>query len=154
VPEAIAVGPDGKLAVIRLTTEGPPTQEDPALLLRPGEAPIALAPWATLELDGGAACTAMQGHRALIQTTIPWLSLGAVDESFLRDRTALIRVRWSPSLVCLEAMELPFGSHELPNGGQADSYIAATFGKDASAGQLMVAEGAELREPRSCKRNK
>ena len=65
-----------------------------------------------------------------------------------------MRVRWSTSLVCLEAFELPFGSHELPNGNQGDSYIAATFGKDASAGQVMVAEGAELREPRICKRSK
>lgn len=154
VPDAIAVGPDGKLAVIRLTMEGPPTKEDPALLLRPDEAPVALAPWEKIELDGSGACTAMQGHRALIQTTTPWLSLGVGDDSFLRDRPALMRVRWSPTLVCLEAVELPFGSHELPNGNQGDSYIAATFGKDASAGQLMVAEGAELREPRSCKRNK
>jgi hypothetical protein len=149
--DALALGTDGKIGLIRLTMQGPPTKEDPALLLRAGEPPSALAPWSTLELDGSAACASMQGFRAVIQTVSPWLSLGGAADPFGRERLSSMRVRWSASLVCLEAVELAFGSHELPNGSQGDSYIAATFGKEPSAGQVMVAEGAELREPRSCK---
>jgi len=154
LPDVLAMGPDGTLAVIRITTDSPPSKEDPALLLRSGEAPQPLAPWSTLEVEGSPACASMQGHRALIQTAAPWLSLGLTAESFGRERPGLLRVRWNATQVCLEAVELPFGAHELPNGSQAGSYIAARFGKDAAAGHVMIAEGAALFEPRTCKRLK
>lgn len=147
-PDALAIGPDAKLAVIRVTTRHPPTAEQPALLLRPGEPPVALAPWSTVAAGGTPPCEGMQGHRAVIVTTEPWLDLGGGEEPFA-DRVGFALVRWSTDRVCLDAIELPAHGFDLASG-TVDSYMAVRFGKDAGAGHLLVAEGAELREPRSC----
>lgn len=147
--DALAMGPDGKLAVLRFTTDAPPSREDPALLMKPGEAVEALAPWSTVQLDGSPACENMTGYRAIITPATPWMTAGVAAETWGRLQPTYLRVRWSTTLVCVEAIEVAHGMQEVVQQ-QADSYIAARFGKDAGAAQLMVAEGGELREPRTC----
>lgn len=147
--DALAIGPDNKLAVLRFTTDGPPTREDPPLLLKPGEPVQALAPWSTLELDGSPACENAPGYRAIVTPSTPWLTAGLAAETWGRVLPSYLRVRWSTSIVCVEAIEVALGLQEVAQQ-QADSYIAARFGKGGGAGHVMVAEGGELREPRNC----
>lgn len=150
-PDALALGPDGKLGVIRMPTLAPPTKEDPALLLRPNAAPIALAPWSTLDVDGSPACENMTGHRAVLQLRNAWVTPGSALETWGREVPSFLRVRWSATQVCLEAIEVMAGFEEQPNMGVTfDSYMVARFGKEPSAGVVLVGEGAELREPRTC----
>lgn len=148
--DALALGPDNKVGVIRFQGDGPPSKDDPALLLRPNEAPVALAPWSTLELDGSPACAAMTGHRAIVQLRLPWLTPGLTNESWGREVPSHLRVRWSSTQVCLEAAELHASQHQAQNGMAYDVAMVARFGKEPSAGLVLVGEGAELREPRTC----
>ncbi|MBK8943294.1 MAG: hypothetical protein IPM79_38265 [Polyangiaceae bacterium] len=148
--DALALGPDNKLGVIRIQGSGPPTKDDPALLLRPNEAPVALAPWSALELDGSAACASMTGHRAIVQLRGPWLTPGMTADVWGREIPSYLRVRWSATQVCLEAAEVHAVSHQSGNGTSYDVALVARFGKDAGAGLVLVGEGAELREPRTC----
>lgn len=146
-PDALARGADGKLGIIRLPTEGPPTKSDPALLLRPGEAPVALAPWSTLEIDGSASCEGMSGHRAILTLSKPWLSVGQLPQDY-RDHPSLVLVRWSETQLCVEAVETFHASRGADARG--DAAIVARFGKNAGASELMIFEGMESKEPRSC----
>jgi hypothetical protein len=148
--DSLAIADDGKLSVLRVLSRGAPTAHHPALLLSPGAAPTALAPWSTLEDASSAACSSMQGGvHAVVVSREPWVRLGTfpADGS---DRLSIAKVRWSRERVCLDALEVPAVVHDLPEGTQVESYVAARFGKDASAGHVMIAAGAELREPRSC----
>ncbi|MFO0552974.1 MAG: hypothetical protein U0271_31595 [Polyangiaceae bacterium] len=148
-PDVLALGTDGKVALVRLVSELPPTDEDPALLVRPNEAPVALAPWSKLDVDGSPACATMTGYHMVLASTTPWVDVGAANNTF-SGLPAYYLLRWSETALCLEAAEVPFGSLDLPNGNQGESYIVMRFGKDGGAGHVMVAEGAELREPRTC----
>lgn len=147
-PDALAVGPDGDLATIRVPTSSPPTAEAPALLLRPNAAPVALAPWSTVAVAGAGPCETMKGYRAVIVTPEPWLRLGAADD-LESQRLGFALVRWSAERVCLDAVEVPAHSFDL-DIGTVESYMAARFGKEGGAAHLFVAEGATLLEPRTC----
>lgn len=147
-PDALAIGPDGKVGVIRVPARYAPTAEQPAVLLTKGEAPVVLAPWSTAVADGAPGCEGANGHRAVIGMPTSWFRLGVVDPGS-SERIAFARVRWSKERVCVEAVELPAHQYDLPNG-QAGSYVVARFGKDAAAMHVFFSLGAELREPRSC----
>jgi hypothetical protein len=146
-PDALAIAADGKLAVIRVPTRTPPTAESPALLLRPGALPAPLAPWSTALPDGSPGCESTTGWRAVIATAEPWIETGTPTD--VSERVSFARVRWSTDRVCIEAVEVHANVYDLSNI-QAASYVVARFGKEAAAGHLFVAEGAELREPRAC----
>lgn len=146
-PDALALGPGGSLAVVRIPSATPPTKESPAYLLRPGQEPIALAPWATVQPADSAPCADGKGYRAIVTSRRSWLATEAGQAE--EDHLFLARVRWSEERVCLEAVEAGAIAHDLPTGS-ADSYFVARFGKDAGAGHVLVASGAELREPRAC----
>lgn len=150
--DTLAIGPDAELGVLRVRTDGPPTKEDPAILIRPGKSNLALAPWSTLAADGSAACATAPGFRAVISTRAPWIDALSRTSDGFAERPALLLVRWSAERVCLEAAEVPYLSQTLPANTTADSVLVVRFGKDAPAAgaQVLVAEGAELREPRSC----
>jgi hypothetical protein len=145
--DSLARGADGSFAVVRVPTAYPPTREDPAFLLRPGAPPVALAPWSTIVADGTPPCEGMRGHRMIVQTRQSWLATGPVTD--LAETIMLARVRWNEERVCLEAVEAHALTHTL-DFGTFDSTMVARFGKDAAGGHVMVSEGAELREPRSC----
>ncbi len=150
--DTLAIGPDAELGVLRVRTDEPPTQENPAILIRPGKPNLALAAWSTLAADGSAECSAAQGFRAVISTKVPWLEALSLGTEGFSERPGLMLVRWSAERVCLEAVEIPYLSQTLPSTSSADSVLVARFGKDAPApgAQILIAEGAELREPRSC----
>ncbi|HWA78395.1 MAG TPA: hypothetical protein VG937_38935 [Polyangiaceae bacterium] len=132
-PEAIAVGPRGELAVLRMPSGATPaTADDPALLLTPSSEPIALASWSTLELASSPACLASHdGYRALIQTPESWLDAepGGADSAM----SAI--VRWSSSRVCLEAVEAPSGS------GPNRAHLVARFAGKNQGAALVTQEG-------------
>ena len=147
-PDALAVGPGGRLAVIRIPTLGPPTAQYPALLLRPDAPPVALAPWSTLAVEGSPECQGEEGYRAVVLTPSQWMHLGSRFE-YEGERLGAFSVRWNDQRVCLEAVELPasYGS----NDGDYYSYVVARFGDKPSAGRVFVGEGLEIREPLACK---
>lgn len=147
-PDALAIGPDGKLALIRVPSLHPPTADQPALLLRPQAPPTALAPWSTLAAAGTPACEGMTGHRAVVVMAEPWLTLGSAEATGA-SLVGFAQVRWNAERVCLDAVELPAHSFNLEIGA-IDSYMAVRFGKNAGAGHMFTAEGATLFEPRSC----
>lgn len=155
--DTVAVGPNRELVVLRVRTDAPPTADQPAVVLRPGKPPLPLAAWSTLTDGSAPDCESVGGYRAVVATRGRWLSVAArgSDTSF-DERPTLLLVRWSESRVCLDAAEVPYLSHELPNGTSAESVLVARLraagGKGAAGagGQLLVAEGAELREKRRC----
>ncbi len=105
-PDAIAVAPDGKLAIVRTTSGSePPTVDAPAWLLSADAPPVELAPWASLEPATSPACAKTDGYRALIQTATPWLEVEGARFSGNPPGMSAI-VRWSPERVCLEAVEI------------------------------------------------
>ena len=74
----------------------------------------------------------------------------------------LARVRWSPSRVCLEAVELrsqdtaaSSGGASSPSGTPLDqpveSWVVARFAGGAAAGRVVVVAGAEQRQRLECK---
>jgi hypothetical protein len=107
-PDAIAVAPDGKLAIVRTASGSQPATDDaPAWLLSADGPPVELAPWATLEPATSTACAKGGGYRALVQTATPWIALEGAHPSWNAPGMSAI-VRWSPERVCLEAVQLGF----------------------------------------------
>ena len=106
--DALAVNAKGELGVIRmLAGPQPPSELDPAVLLRPGAPPLALAPWSSLTLADDPACKADgAGFRAMVQLQSPWFRLTGPDLAVGDAASAsVVRVKWSPSRVCLEGVE-------------------------------------------------
>jgi len=84
---------------------------------------------------------------------------------------SLLRVKWSPSRVCLEGVELPLaeeqsiavrstvvppppGAAVAPNPGSdvsGDSWMVARFAGGSSAGRVGVVPAAELRAAYDCR---
>ena len=149
-PDAIAVGADGKLRVLRLPPgSAPPTADNPAWLLADDTAPLELAPWSTLQVASSAACAGGDGFRAVIQTHRPWLRLDGAS-SHLSAMTAL--VRWSTERVCLEAVEL--GYRTIPTADSQPSLtvlaVARFVGRDAGYAFVGNEASAQVRVSASC----
>jgi hypothetical protein len=152
-PDALAVGPQGALAVLRLPSASDPASAgDPALLLPLGGGPpLALAPWSTLLSADDPACRGdASGYRALIHTASPWLRLRGAPTA--RDPVGVMsaRVRWGASRVCLEALELPEAVRPLRTGEELETEIVVRFVGPGGAGRVAFAPGAELHQPLSC----
>jgi hypothetical protein len=139
-PDAIAVAPDGRLAILRPASgTEPATIDNPAWLLAEHEAPIELAPWSSLELATSPACAGGGGYRALVQTRRSWLEAqGSTAVGNSPGMSAI--VRWSTERVCLEAVEVSFRSEaKAPVPVRA---IARFVGKDAGATLLGGSSGS------------
>jgi hypothetical protein len=81
---------------------------------------------------------------------MPWIGLEGSKSTEGSD-VHLMRVRWSETRICLEAAEVDGPVIETPDGGSNPSWVTASFGgKDAGAGLVLMTQGAELRQPRSC----
>lgn len=152
-PDALAVGPQGELAILRTPSAGePPSAEDPALLFPlGGGAPRPLAAWSTLTSAADPACRdAKDGYRAHVLTVRPWLRVGAgrpPDEALT---PMLARVRWSEARVCLEAVELPVGMSSTSAGMPHETVLVARLSPPAAAAEVTVGVGLERRLPMSC----
>jgi hypothetical protein len=164
-PDALAIGPDGALAVLRTPSgEEPARIGDPALLLKlpqnlANSAKISinsivmetLAPWSTLAAAEDPACSAdPTAYRALLQTQAPWVRLRG-SRSFEAAVSAMSAVvRWGTSRVCLEAIELPDAPLEIEGKGPMEMTVVARFTRPTLAGRLGVRLGSEIRQPLSC----
>lgn len=161
--DALAVGPRGELAVLRVPSGAePPSALDPALLVMPGAPAVPLAAWSTLLPADDPACKSDgAGWRATVQALGPWLRLaGSAELRGGDDAPMLARVRWSPARVCLEAVELraPDTTVPAPSTSQfgsawdqpLETWIVARYAGGASAGRIAVTAGAELRQPLEC----
>lgn len=107
-PDVIAVGPDGKLALLRASSgTEPATRDNPAWLLTESGTPLALAPWETLELANSPACAQQVGaYRAVLQTSTAWINLDGAQLAPDAQANMWALVRWNAERVCLEAVEL------------------------------------------------
>ncbi len=145
-PDAIAVGDDGKPAILRLPPGvEPPTQDNPAWLLSNESAPIELAPWSTLELASSQACAHSSGYRAIVQASQAWLNTDASRDHAGSPMSAL--VRWSTERVCLEAVEL-----NTTDAGQLSHVVARFVGSAPGAAFVSVdASFASTVTPITCK---
>jgi hypothetical protein len=159
-PDAVAVAPDGKLALVRTAAGSePPTVDLPAWLLTADGPPVELAPWATLEPATSAACAQGGGYRALIQTATPWIEVEGARFSGLSPGMSAI-VRWSPERVCLEALEVGLREQaasparpdpKLRPGPPIQVMIVARFtGKDASSAFVGTTTAASVHEAAKC----
>lgn len=145
-PDAVAVGPDGKLGIVRIASGSePPTVDIPAWLLTADGPPVELAPWTSLELASSPACANAEGYRALIQVAPPWIEVEGAQLTKLAPGMSAI-VRWSTERVCLEALEIG------RNSGWSDRVmIVADFtAKKVKAAFVGTSTTASVREAATC----
>ena len=125
---------------------------DPALLLVPAMPPVALAPWASLRLEGDPACKD-PGWRTTIQVIAPWIRV-TNPELRVEDLPMIARVKWSDKRVCLEGVEvkLPDVSVRVPNASGSDLLKVGSWlvARGTSIARVAIAEGVEWRQPLEC----
>ncbi|GMV15094.1 MAG: hypothetical protein AMXMBFR56_33180 [Polyangiaceae bacterium] len=144
--DALGLGDDGSLSVIRLPSLEPPSPDDPALLLRPGQKPVSLAPWAAL----GACPAGGTGARALIAVPRSWVTLEAPALGGDGETFTLAVVRWSEAGLCAEAIAVGAAPVEL-GGQEIATMVLARFGATPRADRRGFALGAEHSEDLTCK---
>ena len=149
--DVLALGPDGKIGVIRTPSGAvPATEKDPALLLLPGQPLVPLAPWSTLLPASAEACKQdAAGYRTILMTDGSWLSVVDGGVSVSGGRGMMAMVRWSKERVCLEAVEVDGGVWE-PAQQQLTTTVVARFDDTPVAARTAVARGMELRIPLAC----
>lgn len=146
--DTLAILPDGSAAVIRAPSNAPPSSDDPALLLQPGKAPVALAPWSTLSAFEQCASDAAAA-RTLFSTTERWVALSHPNA----DETTpgmLAALRWSPTRVCAEALEIASGTQDVGDRS-LEMHVVAKLAPPAGASRRGIGLGGELTEAASCK---
>jgi hypothetical protein len=151
-PDALAVGPRGDLAVIRIASGSDPASTyDPALLLVPALPAVALAPWSSLRLSDDPACKD-PGWRTTIQVIAPWIRV-ATPELRAPDLPMIARVKWSDKRVCLEGVEvkLPDVTVRAPGAGNDVMKVASWLvSRGTTFARVAIAEGVEWRQPLEC----
>ncbi|MFO0588080.1 MAG: hypothetical protein U0441_11095 [Polyangiaceae bacterium] len=153
-PDAVAINAKGDVAVLR-TPSGfePPTADDPALLILRGPRIVPLAPWSAAVSASDPSCAASPDdmYRATIQIASPWVYVGdhPLGNPTLSGMTA--RVRWSPTRLCIEALDVPEERRENAAFPDRDTepVITATFAPDEAA-RNDIEPGLEYREKLSC----
>lgn len=145
-PDALALGPRGEIAVIRTPSGASPASSgDPALLIAPGPRLTALAPWSSAVTADDPSCAQTDdAYRAILQTATSWLRIAGRPIADAATSGMTARVRWSPSRLCIEAVEVPESSD-----GSAETIVVATFAPNA-AGRSDIELGSESRAPLSC----
>jgi hypothetical protein len=150
-PDALAVGPKGELAIVRVASGSePPSTLDPALLLVPGAPAVALAPWSTLTFADEEACRAEPGgYRVTLQAIAPWVRL-STPELRTEDGGMLARVRWSERRVCLEGIELRLPPVTVRAPGEPVPVATWLISRGRSFARVGIGEGVEWRQPLTC----
>jgi hypothetical protein len=146
--DVLALLPDGNAAVLRVPSSRPPSTDDPALLLQPGKAPVALAAWSTLASFEQCASDPAAA-RALFATTERWIALTHpnADETM---PGVLAALRWSPTRVCLESVEVASGTQDVGDR-TLEMHVLAKLAPPAGAARRGFGLGGELTEGASCK---
>ena len=150
--DALGFDASGSPAVIRMPSGAtPPTTDDPAWLLRGSEAPVALAPWATLQSIDQQACQSdTSGHRTILQLPQGWLDVRDAGVPVSEGLPMLAMVRWNAERVCLEAALVAGAEVEVRQTMVPAAYVAR-FGARPAAARRGVAQGAEYWSALSCK---
>jgi hypothetical protein len=164
--DAVALGPKAEVATLRTSSGGePPSALDPAVVLIPGAAPLVLAPWSTLKTADSAECRAEPGgFRATIATVRPWVKV-AGDAHVDDDSPMFVRVRWTATRVCLEALEVRVADTDVkvtvradrhdrgapsPLDATVETWVVARFAGVPEAVRTAIVPGFELRQPMTC----
>jgi hypothetical protein len=155
VADQLATADDGTLAALRFPSgKRPPSSDDPALLFRAGNQLSLLAAWSELRAGDSAECRtpASDDVRAVIYLDDGWIGtrLGnAATEP--NAHTMLALVRWSPSRVCLEAVELAGGLDLEAGNAGLQTALVARFGPTLEASRRGIGFGLEYSEPLTCR---
>lgn len=156
MPDAFGWTGKGELVVVRFPSGSePPSQEDPALLIGASGVAGALAPWSELESGNAARCAgaAPDDVRLLLRGKSHWLLLGGVgpkDDSVPGAHEILALLRWSPSRVCLDAIELGKRLDVTVGELEAPSAVSARFDAKPRAVRRAFDVGIEYEEPLRC----
>ncbi|HEX2673187.1 MAG TPA: hypothetical protein VHM25_20040, partial [Polyangiaceae bacterium] len=155
-PDALAIGAQGALAILRTPSGSEPaTRADPALLLHEDGTVTVLAPWSRLFLADAPECKPAAGdYRAVLQTSRAWLQLidaaaAVTDEVVGGGMFALLR--GNAERLCLEAVELAEDSVERLESSNETRLSARFVGREKGAGRLGFAPGFEFRQGLSCR---
>jgi hypothetical protein len=154
-PDALALGPQGALAILRTPSGSEPaTRADPPLLFHQDGTVSVLAPWSRLFLADAPECKPKaDDYRALLQTSRAWLRLidaaaPMTDEALQAGMFAMLR--GNSERLCLEAVELadaPVGRADASH----ETRLSARFvGRGRGAARLGFGAGFEFRQALSC----
>ncbi|HVJ15363.1 MAG TPA: hypothetical protein VM686_07980 [Polyangiaceae bacterium] len=151
---ALALGPKGEPALFFSSVgSDPPSEQEPALLVQKGAAPLELPPWSTLKPATAPECAAdPSDHRVLIRTPRSWLDLTLASNPLSVadvDGEMLALVRVSATRFCLEAVEL-VGAEVQSGDITIPTRVVARFSGGASAARVGITLGAEFRQSLSC----
>lgn len=156
-PDALAIGPQGSLAVIRTPSGTRPVSSlDPALLFKgfpqsPAGAPVELAPWSKLLPADDPACQQDTGaFRSIIHTSAPWVKVRGGKSADLISPMMSAKIAWGRERACIEALELPERTEDLSSGIRAETIVVAQFTGKRLAARGFVTRGAEMNHPLSC----
>ncbi len=150
-PDVVAIGPKGEVGVIRTVSGSePPTAEDPALLILPGQKVIPLAPWSTAVSADSPECeTDTTSYRTTLQTIAAWARIVGYPVSSDPYLGMTARVRWSPERVCIESIEVPESRSIDSFNNSVPTIVTAAFGPNQAA-RSTIQLGAESRTTLSC----
>jgi len=151
-PDAVAVGPRGEVAVIRMASGNEPASVgDPARLLQPKGKETKLAPWATLTSVDDPACKGdPAGYRATVQVTSEWVHFEGPQESPESTGPLFARVRWGEQRVCLEGLEMRMRGQDIEQGRKGERWTVARVLPRADAARIVLGAGFENRQPVRC----
>jgi hypothetical protein len=149
-PDAIAINAKGDVAVLRTPSgSDPPSAIDPAYVIQPALAPIALAPWSTAKLADDASCKGDPGWRATVAAIGPWVRV-TTPELRVDEAPMLARVKWNDKRVCVEGVEVKLPNVTMRSG--TDTVTASTWlvGRAGQFARVAIGEGFEWRQPLEC----
>lgn len=148
-PSALAVDDAGTPVVVRApSAEEPATEGDPLLLLRPGEAPQALPPWASLTAGNAPECAAATGGlRLILQTRRSWLDARSDGLPVVSDAGMSMMARVTGERICVEAVEV---AHDRVGEAGPETWITARFVPQPAAARVGFSAGAEYRQGLRC----
>lgn len=151
-PDAVAVGPHGEIAVIRLASGNEPASiGDPARLLQAKGKESKLAPWSTLVAVDDPACKAdSSGFRATVQVTSEWIHFDGAQEGPENGGPLFARVRWGEQRVCLEGLEMRMRGYDIEQGRKAERWTVMRVLPRGEATRLVLGAGFDYRQPARC----
>ncbi len=151
---ALAIGSSAEPALFfKSVGSDPPSDRDPALIVRPAGEPLKLPAWTTLKLASAAECAASaDDHRVLIRAQHAWFELTFASNRLSTsdvDGEMLALVRVNGARFCLEAVEL--AAPEVVSGDfTIPTRVVARFAGERSAARVGITLGAEFRQSLSC----
>ncbi len=151
---ALAVGSSGEPALFfNAVGTDPPSEQEPALMVRSAAELLKLPAWSTLKLANAPECATGAGdYRVLIRAPQAWLELAFASNRLSTsdvDGEMLALVRVDAARFCLEAVEL--AAPEVVSGDfTIPTRVVARFAGERSAARVGITLGAEFRQSLTC----